>query len=210
MAVTRKSKTGDRHGRLVIVAAYTEKGKHGWLHQVKCDCGTIKAVLGKSLYRGHSQSCGCLQVERSTKHGKTKSAEYKAWCAMITRCTNEKQPGFKNYGGRGISVCERWREFENFLLDMGKKPTTKHTLERVNNDVGYWPDNCIWADRFTQSQNQRTRVDNKTGYKGVSFDKAKQKYITHIQKDGERTYLGQYDDLHSAIKARRNAEMLIK
>lgn len=207
MVAIRKANVGDRYGRLVIVAAYVEKQAHGWAHEVKCDCGTVKFVLGKSLYKGDAQSCGCLQIERSTKHGKAGSPEYKAWCAMITRCTNENQTGYKNYGGRGISVCGRWRDFEKFLMDMGEKPTPKHTLERVKNDLGYGPDNCIWADRFTQAQNQRIRADNKTGCKGVSFDKAKGKYIARIQRGKVDIYLGQYDDLHSAINARKNAEI---
>ena len=206
MTAARKAKCGDRYGRLLIVAAYVKKTRHGWQHLTKCDCGTIKLTLGKSMYRGQSQSCGCLQIERSTKHSDYGSPEYKSWCAMITRCTNENQDNYKNYGGRGISVCEEWGSYDAFLKDMGRKPSKRHSLERVDNDSNYCPENCIWADRFRQAQNQRMRADNKTGCKGVSFDIRKQKYIASINRDGVKTYLGTFANLDDAIAARRKHE----
>lgn len=206
MVATRKASAGNRYGRLIIVAAYVEKRNHGWMHEVKCDCGAVKLVLGKSLYKGDSKSCGCLQIERSTKHGKTKTDEYKVWCAMITRCTNQNQDGFKNYGGRGIAVCDEWGDFDQFLKDMGKRPSKNHSLERVDNDLGYSAKNCVWAGRFAQSQNQRLRSDNKTGHKGVCFEKATGKYSVSIQRNGKRVYLGRYTDLTDAINARVSGE----
>jgi|AntDeeMinimDraft_6_1070357.scaffolds.fasta_scaffold07307_3 hypothetical protein len=206
MAAERKAKTGDRFGRLVIDATYTHKKSGVWWHKVICDCGTAKHVNGKSLFKGASQSCGCLQVERSTSHGKTKTDEYKAWSAMLTRCSNENQPGYVNYGGRGISVCDRWREFEAFLKDMGRKPSKKHSLERVMNDIGYSPDNCKWADRFCQAQNQRTRRDNKTGIKGVYFDNLKGKFLASMQRNKVNCHLGTFDTLEGAALARAQHE----
>jgi hypothetical protein len=95
------------------------------------------------------------------KHGEASrngivTAEYRAWQAMKTRCANEQQPGWKNYGGRGINVCDRWsNSFDDFLADMGRKPTPQYSLERVNNDEGYFPENCKWATRSEQNSNRR-------------------------------------------------------
>lgn len=197
---------GDRFGRLTIVEPYSEKYGSKWKHTVLCECGTRKIVRGSSLSKGHSNSCGCLQREISTRHGMYGSPEYVSWCAMMTRTTNEKQENYKNYGARGISVCDEWKEFESFFRDMGEKPSTSHSIERVDNDKGYSKENCTWADRSTQNQNQRLRRDNKTGHKGVYYRASNRKYCARIQRDGVDRHLGSFDTLSEAIKARQQAE----
>jgi hypothetical protein len=131
-----------------------------------CSCGNSKIVSGKHLRRKEVQSCGCLRGTvftgnaYATKHGqagRTKSREYKSWRAMKARCMNPNNPAYKNYGGRGITVFPEWvQSFEAFYRDMGERPEGK-TLDRVNNDLGYFPNNCRWATPKEQIANQRKR-----------------------------------------------------
>lgn len=140
-------------------SGYTHRGSARWL--CRCDCGAERELQGDQLRRGRSQSCGCLtrelMAERAThEHARrgNKTRTYRSWHMMLQRCGNPKHTSWEHYGGRGIAVCERWRVFANFLADMGERPPGL-TLERVDNDGGYEPDNCIWADHFTQMQNTR-------------------------------------------------------
>ena len=126
----------------------------------RCDCGSIQPVRKDSLK--YNNSCGCLRSElltrRNTTHGESKTAEYRIWCHILARCNNPSDAAYKHYGGRGIKVCKRWLKFENFLVDMGRRPSIRHSVERQHNDKGYSPSNCIWATQEEQCSNQRRSI----------------------------------------------------
>ena len=125
-----------------------------WL--CRCECGKESLVDGDSLRRGGSKSCGCLVDVAKLKHGKSRTTEHVIWGNMIQRCTNPKTINYKDYGGRGIIVCQRWRDsFENFLSDMGKRPSFDYTLDRIDNNGNYEPGNCKWSTQSEQNKNQR-------------------------------------------------------
>lgn len=138
-----------------------DRHRSRWL--LRCKCGTFWVSDLACLQRGYTQSCGCLNRElnltRSTTHGQasssgTRTHTYTTWCAIISRCHNPKNGAFRYYGGRGLTVCDRWRySFENFFADMGHPPTAKHSIERKDNSLGYSPEN--WATQDVQAQNRR-------------------------------------------------------
>jgi len=128
----------------------------------RCECGTERVVIFNNLVSGISKSCGCMKLEAihasNYMHGRnTSDATYRVWLAMRDRCRNPNSEKFKNYGGRGIKVCERWESFETFLADMGEKPTGK-SIDRINVNGNYEPSNCRWATAYEQSRN---RTDNR-------------------------------------------------
>lgn len=147
--------TGQRFGRLLVFDR-AHKGVRGEIFwNCLCDCGNRVAVRGGHMMRGNSTSCGCLQREKSTLHGMTKTPTFKSWESMKQRCLNPKAPDFKNYGGRGIRIHDSWiAEFANFLADMGVRPENT-SLDRINVNGDYEPGNCRWATRSEQQQNRR-------------------------------------------------------
>jgi hypothetical protein len=136
-------------------------------------------------------------------HGLT--PEYHSWAGMVARCTNPKHVGYPYYGGRGIGVCDRWREFANFIADMGPRPKGT-TLDRIDLAKGYEPGNCRWATSYQQAQNKGKRRNNTSGFTGVSWNREQDKWMAHITRDGRRRFLGYFNDLSDAAVARRNAE----
>lgn len=153
-----KDFTPETFGRLTTLGPAFRIGKESW-QVCKCQCDNMVVVRTGHVNSGGTTSCGCyhreVMVVRSTKHGLREHSLYKTWNSMIQRCCNSKHPYYADYGGRGITVCDRWREsFLNFLADMGERPENC-SIDRIDNSRGYEPGNCRWATQKEQCNNQR-------------------------------------------------------
>jgi hypothetical protein len=161
-----------RFGRLVVIADSGRRSFKNVVWECRCDCGTITFVIANNLRRSRSTSCGCLHREitsqRQLRHGHTSerlqsgkrySSEYAIWRSMKARCHNQKAVNYADYGGRGITVCSRWLDsFEAFIADMGARPSHDHSIDRIDNDIGYEPSNCRWATDEQQRSNRRQTI----------------------------------------------------
>ena len=166
-----KDRTGEQFGEWTLIDfSHTTKKSYGrttyW--KCKCTCGNASVVSIKSLMAGKSTSCGCARHGNRT-HNMSSTLTYKSWQAMKERCYNPKAIYYHNYGGRGISVCARWKDsFENFYKDMGERPSVGYSLDRENNEDNYSPDNCKWASKVTQANNRRN--NRSLTYKGITMN----------------------------------------
>ena len=165
-------KPGDRFGRLVILRERKIKTGSDWRsirirYECRCDCGTILKLEEGYRLISHKQSCGCLQRERASESAKKKRThgfasngnripEYMTWIRMRRRCENPLSQDYPNYGARGIRVCSRWKDFINFLEDMGRRPSKGYSIDRKDNDGNYTPKNCRWASIKQQNRNKRS------------------------------------------------------
>lgn len=157
-----KDLRGKVFGQLEVVAYMgTVNGESRWL--CVCQCGQGHLAFRGNLVSGQTKSCGCLRrsvaAKCHTTHGRRKTPEYKAWQSLIRRCYNQNDAGYHRYGGRGITVCDRWRKsFALFFEDMGPRPSASHSIERQNNNKGYCKENCCWATPPVQTRNRRSNV----------------------------------------------------
>lgn len=167
---------------LILLVPKVRKGSsREWISKYQCKCGNVKEIADTRVTNG-VKSCGCLQRLNSAKaasknfktHGLSKTKEYRTWGDMIARCTIPSQTHYSYYGGRGISVCSRWRIFLNFLEDMGPKPEGL-SLERINNDGNYEPSNCKWATKSEQMKNRRYKKRLKKSDEQANIKKLEKK-----------------------------------
>ncbi len=149
---------GKKFGRLVVIKRMDNNKQRQSMWLCVCDCGNEKIILGYNLKNSNTKSCGCLQIEKVTKHGYSTSKTYNSWRHMIQRCADLNHKFYHNYGGRGITVCKKWLKFENFLEDMGEPPSAKHSIDRINNNGNYCKSNCRWATRKEQVSDMRNNL----------------------------------------------------
>ena len=191
----------------VLEKSAHEDNNNGITWICKCHCGNIVTVSTSYLKTGHTRSCGCLQrsivgnLNRS--HGMSGTPTYTSWKSMLTRCYNQNILEYKDYGGRGIIVCERWRNsFENFYIDMGIRPSADYTLDRKDVNGNYEPNNCRWLDRLSQTRNTRFQSNPMNGIRRT----ASGKYRAAIGVNNKHIDLGTFSTIEEAQEARRNAE----
>jgi hypothetical protein len=213
-------KVGDRFGRMVVIQRLENKiyanggTSRRWL--CRCACGKDTEVFQQALTRGRTKSCGCynaeLAAERSTKHGMFGAKIYGVWGGMVKRCTNRDSKDYKNYGSRGIAVCEEWRDFENFYRDMGDVPFDGAEIDRIDSDGNYSKDNCRWITRQQNTWNrgkQRARATS-SKYVGVAWEKDSRRWVASIRVNGKTKKIGRFIVEEDAALAYDNIAIVVR
>lgn len=191
----------------------TEKSRQKYRYGLfECPyCNKEFEAITSSIKIKNTVSCGChrafiLTNTNKRTHGLTSNIFYQTWYDMVKRCNNPKRKEYKDYGGRGITVCVEWLDVTIFIAwcESTHPNMEGYTLDRIDNDKGYSPENCRWADASTQALNQRVRKDNKSGVVGVSFNKSKGKWVAYISVNNTRKHIGSFHTIEEAVQARDN------
>ena len=172
-----------------------------WIYRCQY-CGKEFECQTYSIKSGNTKSCGCVKGKSRITHGLSNHRFWKTWQGMIYRCNNTKSPSFINYGARGIKVCEEWSDVKVFIAWAESTYITGMTLDRIDNNGNYEPNNCTWADRTTQSIKQRKGISNTSGYVGITWVKATNKWKARIGNYGKTKHLGDYICKEEAVLAR--------
>ena len=213
--------TGRKFGRLTALYTVPNNTHHTRWHCV-CECGRTKDVLQQNLCNGHVRSCGCFHAERNKEkinafnssmnresHNETKTKLYHTWIGMKSRCYDPKSTAYKNYGGRGITICPEWRDsflaFKAWAYSHGYAEDL--SIDRIDVNGDYSPENCRWVSNSIQQFNKRKSNRNTSGFVGVSWRKKENRWIAYITKDYKMHYLGSFASLDDAISARKQAEI---
>lgn len=196
---------------LRLIRDRVEKVSGNWKSLYECECGNRKLIYASNVRSGKTTSCGCVhkQVAKEllSTHKMSKTYTYGVWAGMKGRCLVKTNGSYKKYGGSGITLCERWHSFENFLSDMGEAPEGM-TLDRIDGSKGYSPENCRWVSYQVQAINRKVNSSSTTGVKGVTYKKERDRYAAIITVSGKRKFLGYFKLKCDAIAARANAEKL--
>lgn len=209
-----KDYTGETFERIFVVKRVEPQfvgNQYRSAFLVRCKCGTEKVVLGSNLRS--TRSCGCLMREVASrhakenkprlKHGMVGTLTYSSWYSMMSRCYRERHREYPRYGGRGITVCERWADRDvgvlNLIEDMGERPSRNHSIDRIDGSKGYSPGNCRWATPKQQNRNIGLKKSNTSGYKGAFHHPSG--WTSEIRHDGGKTYLGIYPTKEEAAYA---------
>lgn len=160
----REDLTGKASGKLTVIEFSHMNLSRTSVWRCRCSCGNEALVQSVRLKRKETRSCGCLRADLNTTHGMTSSPEFKVWMNMRKRCNNPNSRDYERYGGRGITVCDEWGSFSRFFEDMGPRPDSSYSIDRIDNNGGYSKSNCRWADQKTQCRNtRRTRMIKHNG-----------------------------------------------
>lgn len=208
---------GERYGKLVVMeeaeSIYSKTGKMIRRWKCKCDCGNITIVRHGDLRNGSTVSCGCYNYEKESAaktHGYSRTKLGNVFEGMKQRCNNPKNKNYEKYGGRGIKICTEWLNDPKKFFDWAIKNGYKEglSIDRIDVNGNYEPDNCRWADNETQCLNQRIRKDNKTGHKGIYYSEGV--YRVQIRRNKKRYYFGSYKTLPEAVKVLEEAKAMVK
>lgn len=199
-----------KFGRLLTDEIAIKKSRYIYYNCI-CDCGNEKIVERNSLFSGETKSCGCYQKEvrskRATRHSMWGTKTYWAWAQARQRCFNIKDRNYHNYGGRGITMCDRWKKsFVSFFEDMGEAPIGS-SLDRLENNDSYHKENCHWTTSGFQSYNRRKETKNTSGKTGVCLRKRDNKYRAYITVNKKQISLGLFNNIDDAIQVRKKAEL---
>jgi len=202
--------TGRIFTRLTVLSEAGRNNHKQVMWLCECSCGNKATIRGGSLKSGGTKSCGCLHkeamVDLLTTHGLREHPLYMVWGGMKTRCYNENFHQYSDYGGRGITVCDRWRDsFEDFYNDMVGHYKKDLQLDRVNNDGNYEPSNVRWVTHQQNGMNRRGAQNGTSGYKGVSWKGEKGKWVAQIQVNGKKQHIGYFLDEQAAAQAYNDA-----
>lgn len=215
MTVENDPLIGQKFGKLKVVElsgfyVKPSDGKREKRYRCECDCGGEAITSKRKLQTGHTNSCGCIRAKRG---GRSSEEEYNVWNLMVNRCHNPNFTGYYKYGALGTEVCESWRDrvsgYDSFISDMGKRPTDKHTLERVDVNLGYCPDNCVWTDDLSlQCYNRKLLPQNTSGRTGVRLYHYKKtpRWVAIIRK-GEVFYQKYFSTFEEAVAQREQWEL---